>query len=66
MYKRQESAGRSGWGKVLRRESVLLCRRRDCGNGAPGAEAAYLPQRLYVQQTGAAVRVATAVGQVAV
>lgn len=57
--------GRTGWGTVLRREAIMLCRATECGAGAPGAEAVHLPHRLYVQQAGAHVRVATAVGQVA-
>jgi hypothetical protein len=57
--------GRRGWGSILRREAIMLCRAKECGAGAPGAEAAHLPHRLYVQQAGAHVRVATAVGQIA-
>jgi hypothetical protein len=51
------------WGSALRRESILLCRRKDCGSGEPFTEDVHLPQRLYMQQSGSSVRVATAIRQ---
>jgi hypothetical protein len=51
------------WGSALRRESILLCRRKDCGAGEPATEDTHLPQRLYMQQSGCSVRVATAIRQ---
>jgi hypothetical protein len=52
--------GRKGWGEVLREEYVMLCRRAQCGDGAPPHEDKHLPHRLYVQKGAGELRAATA------
>ena len=62
----RSDGARADWGEPLRRETIMLCRRADCGTGHPATEAAHLPHRLYVAQGRQSARAATALVQTCV